>query len=125
MGFKVCYVSFLIELISYITDIFKAMFPDSFVTQKMKFGPSKLPYLICFGIAPYFKQQLHVELKETQCFVISFDESLNNGYHKEQMDFFVKYLSKDRVVCWYLTSSFLITFVQKIYRKNLKKASKN
>ena len=38
-----------------ITDIFKAMFSDSAIAQKMKFGPNKLSYLICFGIAPYFK----------------------------------------------------------------------
>ena len=48
-----------------------------------------------------------MELKETQCFVISFDESFNNEFHKEQMDFFVKYFNKDRVVCRYLTSRFL------------------
>ena len=73
------------------TDIFKAVFPYSAIVQKIKFGPNKLSFLICFGIAPYFKQQLHVELKETQCFVISFDESLNSEFHKEQMDFFVKF----------------------------------
>ena len=55
------------------------MIPDSAVAQKMKFGSTKLPYLICFGSAPYLKQKLLVELKETQCFVISFDESLSNG----------------------------------------------
>ena len=38
-----------------ITDIFRAMFPDSAIAQKMKFGPNKLSYLLCFGIAQYFK----------------------------------------------------------------------
>ena len=88
------------------TDIFKAMFPDSAIAKKMKFGPNKLSYLICSGIAPYFKQQLIVELKETQCFVISSDESHSYEFHKEQMDFFVKYFNKDIVVCRYLTSRF-------------------
>ena len=55
-----------------IADVFRAMFPDSAIAQKMNCGPTKLSYLICFGIAPYFKQQL---LKEAQCYVISFDES--------------------------------------------------
>ena len=73
----------------------------------MRFGPYNLSYLICFGIAPYFKQQLLVELEETQCFVILFDESLNNELHKEQTDFFVKYFTKDKVVCRYPTSRFL------------------
>ena len=37
-----------------ITDVFMAMFPDSAFAQKMNCGPTKLSYLICFGIAPYF-----------------------------------------------------------------------
>ena len=78
-----------------ITDIFKALLPDSAIAQKMKFRPNKLSYLICFGIAPYLKQQILAELKETQCFVISFDESLNSEFYKEQMDFFVKCFNKD------------------------------
>ena len=48
-----------------------------------------------------------MEQREAQCFVISFDESINNEFHKEQMDFFVKFFNKDRVVCRYLTSRFL------------------
>ena len=95
-----------------IKDIFKAMFQD--IAQKMKYGPNKLSYLIFDGFAPYFKQQLLVELKETQCFVIMFDESHNSEFCKKQMDFFVKYFNKDRVVCRYLTQDFLVTLVQKI-----------
>ena len=87
-----------------ITDIFGAMFPDSAIAQKMSCGPNKMSYLICFGIAQYFRQLLLAELKETPCFVISFDESLNHGLKKEQMDFVVRYFKKDKVVC---TSTFL------------------
>ena len=90
-----------------IVDVFRAMFPDSAIAQKMQCGPTKLSYLICFGIAPCFKQQLLNELKEMQCFVFSFDESLNSELHQEQMDFIVKYFRKDRVVSRYLTSEFL------------------
>ena len=75
-----------------ITDIFKTMFPDSAIAQKMKFESNKLSYLICFGIAPFFKQQLLVGLKETQCFVISLDVSLNYEFHEEQI---VNYLNKE------------------------------
>ena len=48
-----------------ITDIFRAMFPDSAIAIKMSCGPNKMSYLICFGIAPYFRQLLLAELKET------------------------------------------------------------
>ena len=90
-----------------ITDVFRAMFPDSAIAQKMNCGPTKLSYLICFGNAPYFKQKLLNELKEAQYFVISFDESLNTELHEEQMDFVVRYFNKDRITCRYLTSEFL------------------
>ena len=83
------------------------MFPVSAIAQKMNCGPTKLSYLICFGIAPYFKQQLLKELKEAQCYVISFDESLNTELHEEQMDFLVRYFHKDKVTCRYMTSGFL------------------
>ena len=77
-----------------ITDVFRAMFPDSAIVQIMNYGPTKLSYLICFGIAPYFKQQLRNELKEAQCFVISFDESLYTELHEDQIDFVVRYFQQ-------------------------------
>ena len=46
------------------------------------------------------------ELKEAQCYVISFDESLNTELHEEQMDFLVRYFHKDKVTCRYITSGF-------------------
>ena len=103
MGFKVCYVWFLIQLIKWYYKYLQSYFPDSDIAQKMKFWPKK----ICFGITPYFKQQLLVELKETQCFVITFGKSLSNEFHKEQMDIFVKIFNKDRSVFRYLASRFL------------------
>ena len=54
-----------------ITDVFKAMFPDSIIAQHMSCGPTKLSYLISFGIAPYFMDLLLKELKDAPCFVIS------------------------------------------------------
>ena len=58
-----------------ITDVFKAMFPDSSIAQQMSCGLTKLSYLISFGIAPYFRELLLSNLKQTSCFVVSFDES--------------------------------------------------
>ena len=60
-----CVMSHFLFKSTDITDMFKAMFPDSAIGQKIKFGPNELCYLICFGIASYFKQHLQVELKET------------------------------------------------------------
>ena len=52
----------------------------------MSCGPTKLSYLISFGIAPYFMDLVLKELKDGPCFVISFDESFNEELEKEQMD---------------------------------------
>ena len=90
-----------------ITDVFKAMFPDSIIAQHMSCGPTKLSYLISFGIAPYFMDLLLKELKDATCFVISFDESFNEELEKEQMDFIVRYFKDGEVKSRYLSSGFL------------------
>ena len=86
-----------------ITDVFKAMFPDSIIAQHMGCGPTKLYYLISFGIAPYLLN----ELKDAPCFVISFDESYNEELEKEQMDLIVRYFKDCEVKGRYLSSGFL------------------
>ena len=90
-----------------ITDVFKAMFPDSIIAQHMSCGPTKLSYLISFGIAPYFMDLLLKELKDAPCFVISFDESFNEELEKEQMDFIVRYFKDGEVKSRYLSSGFI------------------
>ena len=90
-----------------ITDVFKAMFPDSIIAQHMSCDPTKLPYLISFGIAPYFMDLLLKELKDAPCFIISFDESFNEELEKEQMDFIVRYFKDGEVKSRYLSSGFL------------------
>ena len=90
-----------------IADILGALSPDSRIAHNMSCGPTKLSYLICFGIAPFIKQQLLADLKKAPCFVISFDESFNQELPKEQIDVIVRYFSKNKVVSRYLTSSFL------------------
>lgn len=90
-----------------IADVFRVMFPDSTIAQHMSCGPTKLSYIISFGIAPYFRELLLTDLKQAPCFVISFDESFNQELQQEQMDFYVRYFRRDRVESRYLTSAFL------------------
>ena len=90
-----------------ITDVFKAMFPDSIIAQHMSCGPTKLSYLISFGIAPHFMDLLLKELKDAPRFVISFDEYFNEELEKEQMDFIVRYFKDGEVKSRYLSSGFL------------------
>ena len=55
-----------------ITDIFKAMFPDSVIAQKMSCGSKKMTFLICCGTAPYFKQLIMAYLRDAPGVVILF-----------------------------------------------------
>ena len=66
-----------------IVDVFKAMFPDSNISQGMRCWTTKLSYLF-FGIAPNFKQLPFEDLKKAPCFVVLFDESLNAEIHQER-----------------------------------------
>ena len=106
-----------------ITDIFKAMFPDSSIAQHMSCGPTELSYLISFGIAPYFRDLLLADLKQTSCFVVSFDESFNHELQKEQMDFTVRYFKNNKVESRYLTSLFLGHTTAKDLKKKFEEAT--
>ena len=94
------------------------MFPDSIIAQRMSCGPTKLSYLISFGIAPYFMDLLLKELKDAPCYVISFDESFNEELEKEQMDFIGRYFNDGEVKSRYLSSGLL----GHITAKDLKRA---
>lgn len=87
----------------------KAMFTDSDNVQKMELQITKVGYLIGFGLAPYFKNELVNTISQTNCFVICFDESLNKVSQSQQMDIFLKFWdhAKEEVSTRYLTSAFL------------------
>ena len=54
------------------------VFPDSKIAKSFELGATKLKYVIDFGIAPYFRDILYNHLQKSDCFVIYFDESLND-----------------------------------------------
>ena len=55
--------------------IFKSMFPDTKIAEKMELGPSKLKYLVNHVLAPCFKECLSDDILKSEYFVVSFDES--------------------------------------------------
>ena len=90
--------------------LFQRMFPDSTVAKKFSCGSTKCHYLLKFGLAPYFEQNLLNQLAQPgTVFVVSFDESLNKHIQEEQMDMYVRFWDreKNRVVTQYFTSEFL------------------
>ena len=61
-----------------ISATFRAMFPDSCIAKTFTCGATKCTYLSCFGLAPYFHEQLVDMVRSTACYSISFDDCMNN-----------------------------------------------
>ena len=66
----------MITLLKTVT-LFQKMFSYSKVALKMELGSMKILYIINHGIRPYFKIILKYEILLCDCFIASFDESLN------------------------------------------------
>ena len=107
------------------TDVFHTIFPDSNIAKRMSCDATKLSYLITFGIAPFFKQELLMDVSQAPCFVISFDESLNPDLHEEQMDFIVRFIKDGKVEMRYLGSAFLGYTTAADLKRNFDEATKD
>ena len=92
-----------------ISATFRAMFPDSGIAMTFTCGATKCAYLTCFGLAPYFHEQLVDMVRSTACYSISFDECMNRISQNEQMDFIIRYWdgNTNKVAVRYLGSEFL------------------
>lgn len=62
-----------------VAEVFKAMFPDSDIAKSFTCGKDKTGYIIRFGLAPHFKQELINTINKAGQFVLMFDESLNQS----------------------------------------------
>ena len=60
------------------SELFSAMFHDSQIAKNFSCGKTKCTYILCFGVAPYFKELLCTTLSEVDHFVCQFDESYNH-----------------------------------------------
>ena len=71
--------------------LFTSMLLDSSIAQKFQLGKTKANYVICYGLAPFFKLNLLEIVKKTPYIVISFDESYNNVIKRDQVDVLVRF----------------------------------
>lgn len=112
--------------------LFSKLFPDSEIAKSMQLGRDKMAYVIVYGIAPYFKEQLDRDLLDCSHFVIGFDESVNKVSQKQQMDINVRFWCRktNEVKTRYFNSAFLgrsrssdllIAFKSAVHPLNLKK----
>lgn len=67
------------------------MFSDSQLAKKMKLQHTKLGYLLMYGLAPYFHNELIKEIRNYTDIVVGLDESLNKVVQRGQMDLFVRF----------------------------------
>ena len=91
-----------------LNSLFQVMFPDSEIAKLFQLGPDKIRYMVNFGIAPYFKSLLMDTLKKSECFVVSFDESLNEVTQLCEMDLLVRFFDhlENKVKIRYFDSRF-------------------
>ena len=68
--------------------LFKAMFPDSEITEQLNLSKTKCRYFINFCIAPVFKTNL---TKQSPFYLFSFDEGMNSVRQQCQMDVVISY----------------------------------
>ena len=90
-------------------ELFPKMFHDSEIAKKMKLHRTKIGYMITYGLAPHFFQELNDLCAQCDYIVIGFDESLNKVAQSAQMDIFVRFwdASKQKVITRYYNSTFL------------------
>ena len=91
-----------------ISKIFTCMSPSK-IAESFELGFTKLKYAINFGTAPYFRDILYNHLEKSGCFVISFDESLNDYTQNCQTDILIRYFDHVEnivTVCYLDSESF-------------------
>ena len=92
-----------------ISETFRTMFPDSQIASSFQCGADKIKYLTNWGIAPYIKDLLALEVRKSPCVVVEFDESLNKTTQECQMDIVVRFWDTEcqRVKTHYWDSRFM------------------
>ena len=93
----------------WLTDLSGSMFPGSTIAEKFWLQIDKYAYFINYGIAPHFCSILMNNVKDSEFYTISFDESLNTVIQIWQIDLVINFW--DNVVnkgCTrYLSSTFM------------------
>ena len=90
--------------------IFSAkIFPDSKIVENVSCEKTKCTYVVCFGLAPYFKGLLSKSLRNVEHIVALLDESFNKTSKHGQMDMHVYYWDNDHnyVATHYYYSEFM------------------
>ena len=79
------------------------------IAKSFTCGEKKCAYVVCYGLAPFFVQQLADKIKLLDCFVLLFDDSLKKFMQTKQLHIHVRYFdeAQNAISTRYLTSAFL------------------
>ena len=68
------------------------------IAEGFALGPTKASYVICYGLALFYKEktmkQLTPKYTEPPCFVVSFDEVFNSVSNQKQLDVHLIYFDE-------------------------------
>ena len=106
---KVVMFHFLLRSCTDLSELFKVMFKDNEIAKGFAPRRTKCTYLINFGVAPYFREELISSIKTSPHFFASFDEYLNRVLQDDQMEIQIRFLDEsDNIVsARYFDSKFL------------------
>ena len=101
--------SYLFPSCDGLADLFMTMFPDSTIAEKVCLQKDKCVYFINYGIAPHFHSVLMNNVKDSEFYAISFDQSLNTIIQIGQMDLVVNFSDNvvNKVCTHYVDSTFI------------------
>ena len=111
--------------------LFREMCPDSKIADNFSLSKTKCNYILNFGLAPFFKIILLIEIKKSSYFTTIFDESLNKKFQRGQMGILTRFCDEDnkKVDIRYFFSSFLVgataTDIQETFMSGIKELDKN
>ena len=90
-----------------MNEIVRVIFPDSNISNRYQMGTDKIRYLVNWGLAPYFKDNLVEDVNRSKFLSVDFDKSLNQITQTCQMDITVRFWDVNRVQVRYWDSSFM------------------
>ncbi|XP_035998777.1 uncharacterized protein LOC118564524 [Fundulus heteroclitus] len=90
-----------------VSELFQAMFPDSEIAKSFACGKDKTGYILKFGLAPHFKNELISAVNNAGPFVLMFDESFNQSTKNKQLDVHVRFWEAGFVQSRFFGSQFM------------------
>ena len=76
---KVASNHFSLRLCLGLNKLFRSLFTENEIVKYFQLSKTKCGYIMNFVLAPHFKDLLLKEIKASDCFGVSFDESMNKA----------------------------------------------